>query len=129
MKEFYSKLLSAPSSVTTEILYSILSVDFVSVPTPPLGPGAEGMNKTLHFFGEVIPNLSWVPQEILKHDDRFTVRSRATGTAIGPFLPVATAANKSFDMMTIDILTVKHGRIVFSYHVEDWLTTITQLNA
>lgn len=124
---FYSTLLSAPGTLTEEGLYAVLSRDFVSIPTPPAGPGAEGMFRTLKHFAEVVPDLCWEPQEILKCGNRYTVRSRASGTPTGPFLGVEPPTGRRFEIMSIDILTVDDGRVVHSWHIEDWAAAIRQL--
>jgi len=79
-------------------------------------------------FGQAVPNLKWEIQEILRDGDRYVVRGRATGTPVKPFLGVEPAG-KSFEIMSIDIHTVKAGKIAVSYHVEDWAGAIRQLKA
>ena len=79
-------------------------------------------------MGKLIPDLKWVPQEILQQGNRYVVRSRATGKPVGPFFGVPVSG-KSFDIMAIDIHTVENGLIVRSYHVEDWGSAIRQLSA
>lgn len=128
VKAFYSKLLSKPSEVTEETLYSVLSKDLVSIPTPPGGPGAEGVFNSLKYFGSVVPDLNWDVEEIIPHGNRFTVRGRATGTPTGPFFGVEPTG-KSFDIMSIDIVTVEDGRISHIFHLEDWTGAIAQLTA
>ena len=83
------------------------------------------MIKTLKFFGSIIPDLKWTPQEILKVGDRYIVRSIATGTPKAKFFGVEPKAG--FEIMTIDIHEVKDGKIVKSYHVEDWARAIRQV--
>jgi predicted ester cyclase len=129
VKAFYSDLLTRPADLTKEQLYAVLSEDYVSVPTPPGGPGAEGVFNTLQFFGQVVPDLTWEPQEILQHGDRFVVRGTATGTPVGPFLGVDPPTGKGFEVMSIDILTVEDGRLVHAYHLEDWTGAIAQLTS
>ncbi|MEM7283439.1 MAG: ester cyclase [Pseudomonadota bacterium] len=124
---FYAELLTTPQDLTAERMKEILSDDYVSMPTPPLGPGAQGMFDTVKYFGEAVPNLRWEPQEIIQHGNRFVIRSIAIGTPAGPFLGIEPATGRSFKIMSIDILTVKDGRVVHSYHVEDWTSAIAQL--
>ncbi len=78
-------------------------------------------------FAKLIPDLNWAVQEI--HDDGnfVTVRSRATGTPVAPFFGV-DGEGRSFDIMTIDIHEVVDGKIVRSYHVEDWAGALQQLS-
>ena len=126
---FYSDLLTTPADVSEADVRAIVTDDWVSIPTPRGGAGADGLIQTLGIFGQVVPDLTWEPQEILQDGNRFIVRSRATGTPIGPFFGIETPTGKSFDIMTIDIHTVEDGQIVQSYHVEAWATAIRQLTA
>ncbi len=129
VKSFYSDLLTTPADVTADQLRSVVAEDWVSVPTPRGGAGAEGFHKTLKGFGAIIPDLTWEPQEILQDGNRFIVRGKATGTPEGPFFGIDPATGKSFEIMSIDIHTVENGKIVKSNHVEEWATAIRQLKA
>ena len=129
VKSFYSELLTTPADVTADQVRSVVAEDWVSVPTPRGGAGAEGFHKTLKGFGAIIPDLAWEPQEILQDGNRFIVRGKATGTPQGPFFGIDPATGKSFEIMSIDIHTVENGKIVKSYHVEEWATAIRQLKA
>ncbi len=77
-------------------------------------------------FMELIPDLAWRIEEVIASGDRYVVRSRATGTPRGAFFGVPPSGKK-FDIMTIDIHTVRDGRIAQTYHVEDWATALGQL--
>lgn len=92
----------------------------------PAAPGLEGLVKSLEAFGAVIPDLKWEPQEILRDGNRYIVRSKASGTPVKPFFGVPPAG-KRFEIMSIDIHTVDHGKIVHSYHIEEWAQAIRQL--
>ena len=129
VRAFYSEILTNPSESTETRYYELFARDVVSIPTPPGGPGAQGMINTVAFLGQVVPDLKWTPDEIIEHDGRFIVRGTATGTPIGPFLGVAPATGKSFEIMSIDIVTVKDGLISHIYHLEDWTGAIAQLTS
>jgi len=135
----------ADDRAVVESFYTLLSN--LTVPDVPgraakvLAPGWEsigdysGAKKTrdqfvgqLQGFGKLMPDLKWVPQEIVQQGQTFVVRGRATGTPNGPFFGVP-ASGKSFDIMSIDIHTVENGLIVRSYHVEDWAAALRQLSA
>jgi predicted ester cyclase len=77
-------------------------------------------------FAKLIPDLNWAVEEKLQDGNRLVVRGRATGTPNGPLFGV-DGQGKSFDIMTIDIHTVENGKIVQSYHVEDWAGALRQL--
>ena len=129
VKRFYSDLLTNPSAATPETVREIVAEDWVSIPQPFGGPGAQGLAITLGGFGQLIPDLKWEPQEILRDGNRFIVRGKASGTPQGPFMGVEPPTGKSFEITSIDIHTVENGRITQSYHVEDWIGAVQQLTA
>lgn len=127
VKAFYTDLLSNPKGDDLgERVRKVVAEDWVSIPTPRGGPGAAGMTKTLAGFGVAIPDLNWEIQEILQDGNRYVVRSIATGTPVKPVFGVEPKGN-SFEIMTIDIHTVRDGLFVSSFHVEEWATAIQQL--
>lgn len=77
-------------------------------------------------FAKLIPDLNWAVQDMHESGEYVTVRSRATGTPMAPFFGV-DGEGRSFDIMTIDIHRVEDGKIVSSYHVEDWAGALQQL--
>jgi len=80
-------------------------------------------------FGKLIPDLAWEIKEVLVAGDRIVVRGEARGTPQGPFFGVAPPTGKAFQIMSIDIHTVRDGKIVVSHHVEDWAGAMRQLSA
>lgn len=130
VRAFYTDILTSPAETTEARYYEVFSPDVVSIPTPPGGEGAQGMLNTIAFLGQVVPDLEWEPQEIIDlGDGRFVVRSLFRGTPVGPFFGVDPATGKSFEAVSIDIVTVEDGRITVTYHVEDWIGAIAQLKA
>ncbi len=83
--------------------------------------------KQVKGFGQLIPDLKWSIQEVVVESNKVVVRSRATGTPQGPLFGV-DGQGKSFDILTIDIHTLKNGKIIESYHVEDWAGALQQLS-
>lgn len=130
VRAFYSDILTDPAGTTADRFFELFSPNVVSIPTPPGGEGAQGMLNTIAFLGQVVPDLTWEPQEIIDlGDGRFVVRSLFRGTPVGPFFGVEPATGKSFEAMSIDIVTVEDGRITLTYHLEDWTGAIAQLTA
>jgi predicted ester cyclase len=93
-----------------------------------------GENKTrdafigqMGFFDQLIPDLEWSVQSMHEAGDFVTVRSRATGTPVGPLFGV-DGEGRGFDIMTIDIHELKDGKIVRTHHVEDWSGALQQLS-
>ena len=79
-------------------------------------------------FMKLMPDMNWKIEEVIQAGNRFVVRGRASGTPKGPFFGVEPTG-KMFQIMSIDIHTVKDGKIVTSYHVEDWAGALGQLRA
>ena len=78
-------------------------------------------------FGKLIPDMNWEMVEVIEVGDRVIVRGRATGTPKGPMFGV-DGKGRGFDIMSIDIHTVKDGKIIATYHVEDWAGALRQLS-
>lgn len=130
VRAIYSDILSDPAGTTEERYFELFSPDVVSIPTPPGGEGAQGMLNTVAYLGQVVPNLTWEPQEIIATDDgRYVVRGLFHGTPVGPFFGVDPATGRSFESMSIDIVTVEDGLVTHIYHLEDWTGAIAQLTA
>ena len=76
---------------------------------------------------KAVPDLKWEIKELVVSGDRVIVRGEATGTPVGTFLGVAPSG-ASFRVMSIDVHTIKDGKIARSYHVEDWMGAVRQLS-
>jgi hypothetical protein len=55
-----------------------------------------------------------------------SLRIAATGTPIGEFWG-AVPTGKGFNTMSIDVFTVKHGKLASAYHVENWVGALQQI--
>jgi predicted ester cyclase len=75
-----------------------------------------------------VPDLKWKIREILVSGNQVIVRGEATGTPAGEFMG-APHTGKSFKLMSIDVHTLEGGKMVRSYHIEDWLGAVRQLSA
>ncbi len=126
---FYEKALTVNTETRPEtVLASILADNFVSKGSVETKT-KEQLTGQLGFFWKLIPNLKWVPQEILNDGNKYVVRSMATGTPNGDFMGLPTDGTKSFNIMTIDIHTIIDGKVVEVHHLEDWGTAMKQLKS
>ncbi|WP_298518630.1 ester cyclase [uncultured Kordia sp.] len=124
---FYEKALTVNTETTPAVVLSdILADNFVSKGSVQ-NKSKEELIGQLGFFWKLIPDLKWMPQEILNEGNRYTVRSLVTGTPNGDFMGLPTDGTKSFSIMTIDIHTIIDGKDVEVYHLEDWGTAMKQL--
>src|SRR5689334_12929195 len=76
---------------------------------------------------KAIPDLKWEIKEVVVSGNRAVVRGEATGTPAGNLMGTPTNG-KSFKLMSIDIHTIEGGKIVRTYHVEDWQGAFRQLS-
>ena len=75
-----------------------------------------------------VPDLKWEIKDVQVSGNQVIVRGEATGTPAGEFMG-APHSGKSFRIMSIDINTVEGGKMVRSYHIEDWIGAVRQLTA
>ena len=90
--------------------------------------GRDTSIKVVGSFSTSIPDMKFDIKEVLVAGDRVVVRGEVTGTPAGALFGAAHTG-KSFRMMTIDIQTIKDGKIAKTYHIENWLSALGQLRA
>jgi len=73
-----------------------------------------------------LPDFRFDIREILVSGSRIIVRSQATGAPTEPFMGLAPEG-RSFAIMTLDVHEVEGGKIVRTYHIEDWGGAARQL--
>lgn len=125
---FYDALNAAPGRDAAALVLGATAPDWESCgnnetcsPREKVAPGIAG-------FSKAIPDLKWQIKEVLVSGDRVIVRAEASGAPAGAFMGVPHGG-KSFKVMSIDVHTVRDGKIVRSYHVEDWMGASRQLSA
>ncbi len=125
---FYDFLSNPASTDHADAFKAASSEDWISI------GDYSGNNKTrekflgqVGGFGQLIPDLNWEVQDVLQDGNQYVVRSRATGTPVGPLFGV-DGEGRGFDILTIDIHTVEDGKVVQTYHVEDWAGALQQLS-
>ena len=68
----------------------------------------------------------WQVQEIWTSGDRIVVRGRASGTPVKPLFGVPPSG-KRFETTSIDMFTVRHGKLSTAYHLENCLAAMDQI--
>jgi ketosteroid isomerase-like protein len=79
-------------------------------------------------FANSIPDMKFEIKEVLVAGDRVIVRGEVTGTPSGALFG-APHTGKSFRIMAIDIQKIRDGKIVQTFHMENWLSALGQLRA
>src|SRR6185312_15579141 len=77
-------------------------------------------------LGKLIPDLHWTIKDIWTSGNRIVVRGEATGTPTGE-LYGAKPTGKSFKTISIDMFTVRDGKLAKAYHVENWIAATEQI--
>jgi len=76
--------------------------------------------------GEAIPDLKWEIKELIVAGNEVIVRGEASGIPVAPLFDVQPTG-KGFKIMSADIHTIEGGKIVRSYHIEDWAGAMRQV--
>jgi steroid delta-isomerase-like uncharacterized protein len=105
----------------------ILSASWDDVPPAPgQAPGRKGAKDILAELTTAFPDLKLTIKDVLQDGSKVIVRSEITGTQTGPFLGVPPK-NRKISIQAIDIHQFEDGKIVRSWHTEDWMTGLRQL--
>jgi predicted SnoaL-like aldol condensation-catalyzing enzyme len=78
-------------------------------------------------IGTAVPDLSWTIKDVLVSGDQITVRGEASGKPEGDLFG-AKPTGKRFKTMSIDVFTVKNGKLSNAYHVENWAGALEQMS-
>ena len=90
--------------------------------------GREQSIKVVSNFARSIPDMKFDIKEVLVSGNRVVVRGEVSGTPSGDLFGVPYAG-KSFRILAIDIQTIRDGKMVQTYHLENWLSALGQLRA
>jgi predicted ester cyclase len=77
-------------------------------------------------LGKIIPDLHWTIKDIWTSGNRIVVLGEATGTPTGELFGVKPTG-KSFKTISIDMFTVRDGKLATAYHVENWVAAMEQI--
>ena len=109
------------------ILDRILSEDWVDIPSSPGTPsGPTGVKPLLTRLRITFPDLNLTIKDILQDGNKVVVRAEMTGTQREAFLGLASK-NRKMSIQVVDIDEFEDGKIVRTWHTEDWLTGLRQL--
>ncbi|AXQ31465.1 ester cyclase [Solimonas sp. K1W22B-7] len=110
-----------------ELLGSVLSEDWHETPSEePVGRAA-GM-KLLRWLTTVFPDFHIEIRDVIQEGNKVVVRSQITGTQAQTFAGIPSK-NRRISIQAIDIHEFKDGKIVHTWHSEDWMTGLRQLGA
>jgi len=110
------------------LINQVTSPDWMSCGGNEVCRSRDQVGASIAGLEKAVPDLKWEIKEVLVSGDHVTVRGEATGTPAGPFMGVPPAG-KSFRIMSIDVHTIRDGKMTRSYHVEDWIGATRQLSS
>src|SRR5438093_7223655 len=99
-------------------------VDIPGAPGTPLGPA--GVKPLLAQLTTTFPDLKLTIEDILQDRNKVVIRARMAGTQKQPFMSFPSK-NRKIDIQVVDIHEFKDGRIIRTWHTEDWMTGLRQL--
>jgi steroid delta-isomerase-like uncharacterized protein len=123
---FYDALNQPSSKDVAALVEGVARADWRSYSGETVSKGREEFVNQVRGFGKLIPDLAWSIKDVLVDGDRIVVRSEASGTPAGDFMGLPHSG-KRFAIMTIDIHTVRDGKLAAAHHVEDWASALKQL--
>jgi steroid delta-isomerase-like uncharacterized protein len=109
------------------LLDRILHEPWVDIPSSPGTPaGPEGVKPLLARLTTTFPDLKLTIEDILQEGDKVVVRARMAGTQKETFMSFPSK-NRKMDIQVVDIHEFKDGKIVRTWHTEDWMSGLRQL--
>jgi steroid delta-isomerase-like uncharacterized protein len=126
-KQIASQWYEASASHDPALLDRILAPDWVDIPSPPgtpLAPAAA--KKTMTMLISAFPDFDIRIVDIIEEDGKVVVRSTITGTQHKAFADLP-ATGRSMKIQAIDIHEIGDGRIIRTWHTEDWMTGLREL--
>ena len=126
-KQIVTRWYTAFDQKNPEMLEGLMAKNWVDIPpAPDQLPGAAGAKQILVQLGTTFPDFRIKIEDILEDGNKVIVRSTITGTQKGPLLGFP-AKDRKITIQAIDIHEVKDGKILQTWHTEDWMTGFHQM--
>src|SRR5215470_18372489 len=125
---FYQALNAAFAKDSADLIRQATAADWVSCRGNDVCNSRDEVIAGVAQRLKSVPDLRWEIKDVLVSANQVTVRGEATGTPVGEFMG-APRTGKSFKVMSIDVHTLEGGKMVRSYHIEDWIGAVRQLTA
>jgi steroid delta-isomerase-like uncharacterized protein len=126
-KKLVTRWYTAFEQQNPSLLDELLASDWIDIPPAPgQAPGPEGAKQILVQLETTFSGLKIKIQDILQDGNKLVVRSTISGTQRAPFLG-HPSKNRSMAIQAVDIHEVKNGKIIRTWHTEDWMSGLHQL--
>ena len=125
VRAFYEPFRTGDTSTYADVL----AEDWVDIPLAPgQQQGPAGMAAQIALFRSAMPDYQVTHEDLLVDGDRVAVRNTVSGTHQGAFMGHQPTGRR-IEMRTMDIHQVRNGRIVTTWHLEDFAGLMAQLTA
>ncbi|MEU3374626.1 ester cyclase [Streptomyces sp. NPDC006660] len=130
MRRTSSGLPDSPyRSWTPKLVDEVLAPDWENNPLAlNVSAGSEGFKETIAFLRHVFPDITITIEDVVVSGDRAAVRTIARGTHKAEMMGIP-ATGRQVEFNASDIHRVEGGRIVQSWHLEDYVGLFSQLGA
>jgi steroid delta-isomerase-like uncharacterized protein len=109
------------------LIDQIMSASWEDIPpAPDQAPGREGAKQILAELATAFPDLRLTIKDVMQDGDKVIVRAEMTGTQTGTFMG-APPTNRKIAIQVVDIHQFENGKVIRSWHTEDWMTARRQL--
>jgi steroid delta-isomerase-like uncharacterized protein len=126
-KQIASQWYEAFARHDAELLERILAPNWVDIPSPPAAPHGPGAAKaTMAMLVSAFPDVDIRIEDIVQEGNKVVVRSTITGTQRQAFAGLP-ATGRSMKIQAIDIHEIENGKILRTWHTEDWMTGLREL--
>ena len=122
----YDALNQPAKKDVAALLARATNTDYQSYSTNDEWLDRKQLTEVFKMIGTAVPDLSWSIKDILVSGDQIVVRGEAAGTPERELFG-AKPTGRSFRTMSIDVFTVKGGKLASAYHVENWIGALEQI--
>lgn len=123
----YDALNQPAGKDVSALLAKATNPDYKSYSTNEDWLSREQLAGIFKMLGTAVPDLRWTIKDVLTVGDQIVVRGEASGTPVGELFGVKPTG-KSFKTMSVDVFTVKNGKLSSAYHVENWVGALEQIS-
>lgn len=122
-------LYRAFSTGEADLLDRALAENWEDTPMAPgQAPGRAGLKPMIQAFRAAFADVRFEPQEIVGFGGRAAVRLKLTGRHTGAWMGEA-ASGRAFSIDMHEMHHLEDGRIVHTWHLEDWAGWREQVGA
>lgn len=127
VQPYYNALMAPSPAAVRASTESITALNWRNCTDENVCETREAAIKRWSGLRKLIPDFKIELREVIVAGNKIVVRGEMTGTPAGHAFMGVDPQGRSYRIMTTDIHTVAGGKIVHSYHLEDWGRGITQL--